>query len=141
MYDLGYAERHLLDLEKRIAFLAPNNSAKDERDFLICECSAHSKLWIFGLYEVLRTFKDQKSEKFDALKSLFRDLEIARMPLAKHMIKSAPGFRDNHHYPTGGWRPDTGMVGWSMFDPYEKKMRFFYRTMVSAVAVPPSNRC
>ena len=42
--NLGYAERLLLEMELRLT----------ERNRLLPECSAHSALWIFGLYEVLR---------------------------------------------------------------------------------------
>jgi hypothetical protein len=58
IWNLGYAERILLELEAEIANLASDHSMKRRRDWRLAECSAHSELWILGLYEVLRTLKE-----------------------------------------------------------------------------------
>jgi hypothetical protein len=52
--NLGYAERLLLEMELRLTAIAMDPTARKERNRLLPECSAHSALWIFGLYEVLR---------------------------------------------------------------------------------------
>ena len=39
------------------------------------------------------------------------------MPLAKHEVKSTPKFRNKQHYPTGLWFPESGSVGWAVFNP------------------------
>ena len=71
-----------------------------EHESLIMECAAHSTLWVFGLYEIVRVVKDTNPSKFAALEELFRKLEILRMPLAKHEVKSAAKYRNKPHYPT-----------------------------------------
>jgi hypothetical protein len=83
---LGYAERQLLKWEERIAAIANDrasaelNRASAELESLIMECAAHSILWVFGLYEIVRVVKETNPSKFEALAELFRKLEILRMP-------------------------------------------------------------
>jgi hypothetical protein len=86
---LGYAERQLLEWEKRIAAIANVRASRRaeleslELESLIMQCAAHSILWVFGLYEIVRVVKDTNPSKFEALKELFSDVEILRMPLAR----------------------------------------------------------
>jgi hypothetical protein len=126
---LGYAERQLLKWEERIAAIANDrasaelNRASAELESLIMECAAHSILWVFGLYEIVRVVKETNPSKFEALAELFRKLEILRMPLAKHEVKSAPGYKNIRHYPTGLWFPESGSVGWKVINPYAKPVR------------------
>ena len=125
---LGYAERQLLEWEKRIAAIANDRASRAELESLeleslIMECAAHSILWIFGLYEIVRVVKDTNPSKFEALAELFRKVEILRMPLAKHEVKSAPGYRNIRHYPTGLWFPELGSVGWKVINPYAEPVR------------------
>src|SRR5271157_5402897 len=86
--DLGYAERWLLEMEERIASVANAGGSSAEHENLIMECSAHSKLWILGLYEIVRLVRETNPLKFEILKELFHELEILRMPLAKHEVKN-----------------------------------------------------
>ena len=65
------------------------------------KCAAHSILWVFGLYEIVRVVMDTNPSKFEALEELFQKLEILRMPLAKHEVKRTPKYRNTPHYPTG----------------------------------------
>ena len=39
-----------LDMEAKLAVLAKDSHAKKERDLVLSECSAHSVLWVFGLF-------------------------------------------------------------------------------------------
>jgi hypothetical protein len=115
---LGYAERMLLEMEARLAAMAGSPARKKkERDRILMECSAHSALWIFGLYEVLRTVKEAEAPQFASLAVLFRKLEILRMPLAKHEVKRVKGHASPSHYPTGCQDIETGQVGWIIHDP------------------------
>jgi hypothetical protein len=83
---LGYAERQLLEWEDRIAALATIPASRRteleslELESLIMECAAHSILWVFGLYEIIRVVKDTNPSRFEALAELFSDVEILRMP-------------------------------------------------------------
>src|SRR6266403_388850 len=115
---LGYAERQLLEWEKRIALIANDRAYRAELESLIMECAAHSILWVFGLYEIVRVVKDTNPSKFEALKELFQKLEILRMPLAKYEVKRTPKYRDTPHYPTGFWFAESGSVGWQVFNPH-----------------------
>lgn len=125
---LGYAERLLLDMEARLVELARDNKAKKERDLLLSECSAHSVLWVFGLYEIVRTVREAGAPQFDPLQPLFQKLEVLRMPLAKHEAKSVKGVPSPSHYPTGCWDVETGQVGWHVFNPRTGAMEILART-------------
>jgi hypothetical protein len=124
---LGYAERLLPDMEARLAVLAKDAHAKKERDLLLSECSAHSVLWVFGLYEVLRTIRESGAPQFVPLIALFEKLEALRMPLAEHEAKRLRGSAPSH-YPTSCWDIENGHVGWSVYDPRLGKMRILART-------------
>lgn len=122
---LGYAERMLLDMEAELARLAKDHLSKKKRDLLLSECSAHSVLWIFGLYEVLRTIREARAPRFSQLEALFKKLETLRMPLAKHQVKKQRGLV---HYPTSCWDVETGNVGWSVHDPELGTNQALFRT-------------
>jgi hypothetical protein len=128
IHNLGYAERMILEMEERLAFIADEPRARTEKEILLMECSTHASLWTLGLYEIVRIVKDTNATKFAALKGLFHDLEILRMPLAKHELKSAPKYRGVIFYPTGGWFPDSGRVGWNVYDPSTENAKFITRT-------------
>ena len=124
---LGYAERQLLEWEDRIAAMAKDHPYPAELESLIMECAAHSILWVFGLYEIVRVVKDTNPSRFEVLAELFRKLEILRMPLAKHEVKSAPGYRKVPHYPTGFWFP----IGWKVRNPHTRAYQRFTRTGIA----------
>jgi hypothetical protein len=128
---LGYAERQLLEWEKRIAVIAKDRPYPAEFESLTMECAAHSILWVFGLYEIVRVVKDTNPSRFEALAELFRKLEILRMPLAKHEVKSAPGYRNVPHYPKGFWFTESGSVGWQVFNPHMEAYQRFTRTGIA----------
>jgi hypothetical protein len=134
---LGYAERQLLEWEKRIAAVANDrasaelNRASAELESLIMQCAAHSILWVFGLYEIVRVVKDTNPSRFEALKELFRKLEVLRMPLAKHELKRTPKYGNALHYPIGFWFPESGSVGWQVFDPHAEAVQQFTRTGIA----------
>jgi len=141
---LGYAERLLLDMETRLAALAREVGRKRERDLLLSECSAHSILWVFGLYEILRTVRESGAPQFAALEPVFRKLEILRMPLAKHEAKNVKGSTPPPHYPTGCWDVETGRVGWQVFNPWSGAMEVLSRTPLAneflcVAGVPPEH--
>jgi hypothetical protein len=129
--NLSYAERLLLEWEKCIAAIADDPARRTERESLLMECAAHSILWIFGLYEIVRVVKDTNPAKFDKLKVLFKKLEILRIPLAKHEVKSAPKYRNIPHYPSGFWLPGNGWVGWYVFNPHVNAVRPLTRTGIA----------
>jgi len=141
---LGYTERLLLDMEAKLAALARDMERKKERDLLLSECSAHSVLWVFGLYEILRTVRESGAPQFATLEPLFQKLEILRMPLAKHEAKNVKGSTAPSHYPTGCWDVETGQVGWHAFNPRLGMMQVLSRTplaneFLSVAAVPPDH--
>jgi hypothetical protein len=125
---LGYAERLLLEMESKLAALARDVAQKKERDLLLSECSAHSVLWVFGLYEILRTVRESGAPQFAVLEPVFRKLEVLRMPLAKHEAKNVKRSTPPPHYPTGCWDVDTGQVGWQVFNPRSGSMEVLSRT-------------
>ncbi len=68
---LGYAERLLLEMEAKLAALVSDTKAKKQRDLLLSECSAHSVLWVFGLYEILRTVRESSAAQFAGLEAFW----------------------------------------------------------------------
>lgn len=122
--NLGRAEKMLLNMEAKLT----TESQKPVRDTLLMECSAHSIMWIFGLYEVLRKIRDIKTSQFDSLEELFQKLEVIRMPLAKHEVKTWPKYRKKLYYPTSVWSAEDGRVGWHVFDPVSRASETFLRT-------------
>lgn len=127
---LGHAEPALLSLEARLArniHQGPNIG----QSLLLTQCGALSIYWTLGLYETLRLLRQIAPSRFGPLKNLFHEVEIARMPLAKHQVKSAPGFRNVSHYPTSTWDPMSGRVGWQVFDPRTSEMTSVVRTDIA----------
>jgi hypothetical protein len=130
-------------MEIRLASSARDQTPRKDRDQLLSECSAHSVLWIFGLYEVLRVVKEAKTSRFEGLRELFGKLENLRMPLAKHEVKRIKGKGvPSAHYPTGAWDPNTGRVGWIVIDPVSNASYVLTRTdlaneFLSVAAVEP----
>ena len=123
---LGHAEAPLLDFEGVLGELLKNNDNNEDTMLFMTQCVALSILWVFGLYEPLRKVRGS-GVNFSSLSDLYHDVSVIRMPLAKHEVKSAPGFRAKHHYPVGIHNPGTGQVGWRAFDPNAKVLREFYR--------------
>lgn len=95
------------------------------------QCSALSVYWLFGLYETLRTLRRCASRRFRILEPLFHEVTIARMPLAKHQVKSTRGHPRTEHYPTSVWDIQTGQVGWRVFDPKVEHMITVSRTDIA----------
>jgi hypothetical protein len=141
---LGYAERMLLDMEQCLATMTASKGPRGARDRLLWECSSHSVLWVFGLYEVLRVFKETETNRFEPLRDLFWRLEILRMPLAKHEVKHMAGKgAPSPHYPTSAWEPESGRVGWISHDPRTGESRVVTRhefadAFLSLTAFEPS---
>jgi hypothetical protein len=125
--NLMFAEYSVLQMEKTLARQAENSS--DFHDaFLLKECTAHSILWLLGLYEITRVLKHAKWLRFPSLESLHKKLHVVRIPLAKHEVSNAPGYRSKSHYPTSVWIPETGKVGWQAFNPNTGTTEVYFRT-------------
>ena len=125
--NLMFAERPILQMEKTLA--RKNGNPPDPHEpFLLKQCAAQSILWLLGLYELTRILKEAKSPKFPALESLHGKLHVVRIPLAKHEVSSAPGYRNISHYPTSVWIPESGRVGWQAFNPKRDATESYHRT-------------
>jgi hypothetical protein len=46
-------------------------------------------------------------------------------------VKSAPGYRNIRHYPTGLWFPESGSVGWRVLNPHTEAVQRFTRTGIA----------
>lgn len=128
---LGHAEPPILALEQRLAQSSPYSRATIEQGALLMQCSALSVYWLFGLYETLRTLRQCAPRRFRVLEPLFHEVTVARMPLAKHQVKSARGYPRTEHYPTSVWDIQTGRVGWHVFDPNVEHMITVSRTDIA----------
>jgi len=116
---LGHAEAPILAFEGTTEALIKGNDKSENGIILTTQCVAISTLWIFGFYELLRKMRANKSVGFELIENIYRDVATIRMPLAKHEVLSAPGYRNRSHYPTGIYNSDSGSVGWRVFDPKE----------------------
>jgi hypothetical protein len=145
---LGYAERMLLDMEQKLAEMTASNEPRNVRDRLLSECSSHSVLWVFGLYEVVRVIREAETHHIETLRDLFGRLEVLRMPLAKHEVKRVARKKaPSPHYPTSSWDPQSGRVGWITVDPGSGASRvitrhefaddFLSRTAFQPASPPP----
>jgi len=126
--NLMFAERPILLMENALAHRDDGKARPAPDPFLIMQCSALSALWLLGLYEAIRVLKETDAPTFSALRNLFIKLEIVRMPLAKHEVKSARNYRKVLHFPTGAWDQATGCVGWSVFNPNTDQTEIHSRT-------------
>jgi hypothetical protein len=126
---LGHAERPILELEEALKNRSPE--ATIETAMVLTECSALSVFWLFGLYEALRTLRQRDPLRFEPLTEIFKEVELARMPLAKHEVKGTKKYRGVDHYPTSVWDIESGWVGWQVFDPEIEQMVVIYRSSVA----------
>ncbi len=110
---LGRAERRLLAWEEQCKRTFEQRSQPDYKsrsileeqyeDDLLNDLMSFSKLWVFGLYEIMRTIKEELlvknglklSQNFPApfhhFDEFFYRLEVVRMPLAKHQLRRMSG--------------------------------------------------
>ncbi len=131
---LGLAERLLLDLEQRAIKIFVQQQATNEvgtDPYALSELVAHSRLWIFGIYETLRTFR-QKAGKTDsqviALAEFFRRVELARIPLAKHEPKGMKKNDSIMEFPNTIFCRDQGWIGCNVRDPKSGEFTPLFRT-------------
>ena len=128
--NLMYAERMILDLERILSKNLENNTKDMTYSFQRMELSAHSILWIFGVYELLRLVRELKHPCAGILEPILLKVEILRMPLAKHSTKRIKG-SEHHHYPTSFWSPETGGISWSVYNPWTKTMELVGRIEIA----------
>jgi hypothetical protein len=124
---LMFAEQPILQMEDRLAHREGATSVPDE-PLLLMECSSLSILWALGLYEVTRLMKPSHNPKWALIANLHKKLASLRMPLAKHEVK---GKSRLSHYPTSVWEPETGTVGWSVYDPDTDSFEVHHRTRLA----------
>lgn len=125
--DLMYAERPILAMERRLAHREGLNSSPGE-PLLLMECSTLSILWICGLYEVTRGLRASKSPRWAVFSDLHNSLAALRMPLAKHEVWRN---EDQEHHPTSVWCPESGQVGWRVYNPQHGSMKSYFRTKLA----------
>ncbi len=126
LQSLGSSERLLLQMERDASNTCANINTYDELDKL-SDLVAISRLWIFGLYETIRTFRQKvgnNSDQFKSLQNVFQRIERIRMPLAKHALK---GDR-RMYYPQASFVPSFGMVGWQIIDDRDGTIETIWRT-------------
>lgn len=116
LQQLGMTERLLLVFEEEALKLEQRNPGAGDNSLAVTITLAHSRLWLLGFYEVLRTYRQRvgkEAAEFCAISAVFHHLELVRMPLAKHEPKG----KSDVFYPLPLIRPDKGWVGWQVFDP------------------------
>lgn len=130
LQDLGRVEVHILRIEELLPPIFARQQSQPEgspflpEDMLLSEAVALSRLWLFGLFETLRTHRSAVGkERARPLDGVRRKVALVRAPLAKHKV--AGGSED--HRPATVTQPLTGRVGWRVFDPSVKNLRDIYR--------------
>jgi hypothetical protein len=124
---LMFAERPILQMEERLAHREGAATVPDE-PLLLMECSSLSILWACGLYEVTRLMKASRNPKSSSIADLHKKLASLRMPLAKHEVKGRPHLS---HYPTSVWEPESGTVGWSVYNPDTDSFEVHHRARLA----------
>ena len=124
---LGHGEAPLLGFEGVSAELTVHGIQNEDGMLIRMQCYALSTYWIFGLYEVLRKMKIALGDDFVKFSDLYHDVSVIRMPLAKHEVKGAPGFREVWHYPVNVVESASGRTGWRVFDPKKGAMAEIFR--------------
>jgi hypothetical protein len=115
--------------------------------FMQSELQAFSQLWIMGLYEMLRRLGENIGAKrdktdgitrfpkpFDHCEKLFWDLEVLRMPLAKHQAKDLKGPSSKQKEPHSAelmFNPDTGSMAWAVYCPKRQQRIELVRQEIS----------
>lgn len=139
---LGQTEAYLLDIEEHFKkqYKRMNNGEPINHDvdaMLMNRLVGFSKYWVFGLYELLRTLREvttQPQQKksfhppYDVFESLFWDIEILRMPLAKYEVAKINGIQ---HWPSLRFYPDYGCCGWEVFCKKSNGLRVISRVELS----------
>jgi hypothetical protein len=131
LQQLGITERLILQFEKEALALEQKEPGMGTPPPLLMAALAHSRLWILGFYEVLRTYRQRvgrNSTEFGPLSEVFRHLETARMPLAKHEAKGISG---TLFYPQPIMKRDVGWVGWLVFEPKTGEPLEIFRTALA----------
>jgi hypothetical protein len=130
LQQLGMTEQLILKFEAQVLDLEQERLGGAE-PMLITAASSHSRLWVLGFYEVLRTYRQRvgkDSPQFSPLFEVFRHLELARMPLAKHEPKGRPG---EFFYPQTILKRDVGWLGWQVVDPKTGRALEVFRTALA----------
>jgi hypothetical protein len=118
--DLGWVEFRLLQIEERLPGIVQRQQQGQPEiaaeDLLLNEAMAMSRLWLFGLYESMRTYRQAvrgNGRAWQSFANLDRTLNTVRAPLAKHQIAGQTA------YHTAGMivQPVTGRVGWAVVAP------------------------
>lgn len=129
--DLGWVEATLLQIEGQLPnILARQHSGKatvDAEDLLLGRALGLSRLWLFGLYEAVRTYREALSKKkrrqgwvgFDEVGRL---LNLVRAPLAKHRVAG----KSEEHVATV-LVGEGGRIGWAVIDPRDSTQCTVYR--------------
>jgi hypothetical protein len=118
---LGNAEAPLIGFEAAVANLIMAEGPSIDQALFATQCWALSTYWMFGLYEMLRILKRLLKSEFKPLEELFHDVSVVRMPLAKHQVKGAKHYPQTPHVAQHIFEPDTGRIGWRVFDPKKKE--------------------
>jgi len=126
---------HKVRLEKIDPLIIPdgNDLTFIYESMMLSELQAFSQLWIMGLYETLRRLSktigakyDKSSgmtcfpKPFDHLNQMFWDLEVLRVPLAKHEVKDPKGPNSKQKQPHNAqlmFNPATGSMAWAVYCP------------------------
>lgn len=116
-------EREVIDLE---CHGLPENILAQINPYRLNILCSLSKFWLFGLYETLRLLhqeswskKGQKKrrpanfpDEYSELNHVYWDVQLARMPLAKHEAAKLKNF---FFWPGLRYYPDVGCCGWEVY--------------------------
>jgi hypothetical protein len=126
--DLGYVEAAILDIEERLpAIIVRQQKSTGSVEFVpedafLSQAYALSRLWIFGLYESVRSYRVAvrgNTTAWEPFKGLSEELNVIRAPLAKQQVAGQARL----HVPAPIVAPSTGRVGWQVFDPKKNANR------------------
>lgn len=135
---LGHCELIILDMEKKnttyaLHYINTNETHSYflENPYLVSQTEGFSRYWIYGLYEVLRTFKQYLCEQanlgkqdnkfpegeFECFNDFFFTLKTLRIPLAKHELVNSKKLKHSARIVYGSV---DGVLGWEVYCPKQK---------------------
>lgn len=130
--DLGYVEASIMEIESRLPAAFSRQAQAGEgwevtaEDLLPNQAIALSRLWVFGLYEAVRTYRAAVRRNEAAwlpFRQLSEELNVIRSPLAKQQVSG----RATAHAATPVFQMNTGRVGWQVLDPRTNQHRQIMR--------------
>lgn len=160
---LGQCELMILEMERKAKTVALHQINENrtqhkyelENHYLLMQTEGFSRYWIYGLYEILRTFKQYLCEQanlkkkdrfpdgeFGCFNDFFFTLEILRIPLAKHELGKSGQYYNKtlKHVARIVHGSLDGVLGWEVYCPKQKSYITLTRRQIADTFLELANK-